>query len=120
MLLSHPAGNEFTGRKHTVLLSFREHMDADYGEIIDSAEEMERDRVLVRLRCGACTVGPVCGVQADADKRVAPATLPRGGAAGSARPRRHRCHVFRPPAGIGSLSATDCPLSTGDPNAVCC
>lgn len=51
--LSHPAGNGFTGWKHTVLLYLREHMDAEYEEVIDWAEEMKRVRLLLSLRRGA-------------------------------------------------------------------
>ena len=47
--LSHPAGNGFAGWKHAVLLYLREHMDAEYGEVIDWAEEMERIRLLLDL-----------------------------------------------------------------------
>ena len=52
MQLSHPAGNGFAGWKHAVLLYLREHMDADYDEVIDWAEEMERVRFLLGLRRG--------------------------------------------------------------------
>jgi hypothetical protein len=50
--LSDPAGNGFAGWKHAVLLYLREHMDAEYEEIIDWAEEMERIRFLLGLRRG--------------------------------------------------------------------
>ena len=50
--LSDPAGNGFAGWKHAVLLYLREHMDAEYEEIIDWAEEMERIRFLLNLRRG--------------------------------------------------------------------
>lgn len=50
--LSHPAGNGFAGWKHAVLLYLREHMDAEYEEVIDWAEEMERVRLLLSLRRG--------------------------------------------------------------------
>ena len=50
--LSDPAGNEFAGWKHAVLLYLREHMDAEYEEIIDWAEEMGRIRFLLGLRRG--------------------------------------------------------------------
>ena len=52
MQLSHPAGNGFAGWKHAVLLYLREHMDAEYEEVIDWAEEMERVRFLLGLRRG--------------------------------------------------------------------
>ena len=52
MQLSHPAGNGFAGWKHAVLLYLREHMTAEYEEIIDWAEEMERIRFLLSLRRG--------------------------------------------------------------------
>lgn len=50
--LSHPAGNGFDGWKHAVLLYPRKHMDAEYEEVIDWVEEMERIRFLLGLRCG--------------------------------------------------------------------
>lgn len=50
--LSHPAGNGFAGWNHAVLLYLREHMDAEYEEVIDWAEEMERIRLLLSLRHG--------------------------------------------------------------------
>ena len=49
--LSDPAGKPVAGWKHAVLLYLREHMDAEYEEIIDWAEEMERIRFLLSLRC---------------------------------------------------------------------
>ena len=52
MKLSHPAGNGFAGWKHAVLLYLREHMEAEYEEVIDWAEEMERVRCLLGLRRG--------------------------------------------------------------------
>ena len=52
MKLSHPAGNGFASWKHAVLLYLREHMTAEYEEIIDWAEEMERIRFLLGLRRG--------------------------------------------------------------------
>jgi hypothetical protein len=45
--LSHPAGNGFAGWKHAILLYLREHMGAEYQEIIDWAGEMERVRLLL-------------------------------------------------------------------------
>ena len=53
MELSHPAGNGFAGWKHAVLLYLREHMDAEYEEVIDWAEEMERVRAVLNLRRGS-------------------------------------------------------------------
>ena len=50
--LSDTAGNGFAGWKHAVLLYLREHMDAEYEEVIDWAEEMERVRFLLGLRHG--------------------------------------------------------------------
>lgn len=50
--LSYPAGNGFAGWKHAVLLYLREHMDVEYEEVIDWAEEMERVRHLLSLRRG--------------------------------------------------------------------
>ena len=52
MQLSHPAGNGFAGWKHAVLLYLREHMEAEFKEIIDWAEEMDRVRRLLGLRRG--------------------------------------------------------------------
>lgn len=52
MQLSHPAGHGFAGWKHAVLLYLREHMDAEYAEVIDWAEEMERVRALLGLDRG--------------------------------------------------------------------
>jgi IS5 family transposase len=40
------------GWKHAVLLYLREHMDAEYEEVIDWAEEMERVQFLLGLRRG--------------------------------------------------------------------
>ena len=51
--LSDPAGNGFAGWKHAVLLYLREHMDAEYEEIIDWAEEMERIRFLLVFGAGS-------------------------------------------------------------------
>jgi IS5 family transposase len=53
MQLSHPAGSGFAGWKHAVLLYLREHMNAEYEEVIDWAEEMERIRRLLGLQRGA-------------------------------------------------------------------
>ena len=50
--LNHPAGNGFAGWKHAILLYLREHMDAEYEEIIDWAEEMDRIRFLLGPRRG--------------------------------------------------------------------
>ena len=50
--LSHPAGKPVAGWKHAVLLYLREHMDAEYDEVIDWAEEMDRVRRLLCLRRG--------------------------------------------------------------------
>ena len=50
--LSYPAGKPITGWKHAVLLYLREHMGAEYEEIIDWAEEMDRVRRLLGLRHG--------------------------------------------------------------------
>lgn len=52
MQLSHPAGNGFAGWKHAVLLYLREHMDAEYEEVIDWTEEMDRIRRLLGLQRG--------------------------------------------------------------------
>ena len=52
MELSDPAGNGFAGWKHAVLLYLREHMDAEYEEVIDWAEEMERVRAVLNLQRG--------------------------------------------------------------------
>ncbi|RKS78310.1 IS5 family transposase [Haloarcula quadrata] len=52
MELSDPAGNGFAGWKHAVLLYLREHMSAEYEEIIDWAEEMERVRAVLNLQRG--------------------------------------------------------------------
>jgi hypothetical protein len=52
MQLSHPAGNGFAGWKHAVLLSLREHLKAEYEEVIDWAEEMKRVRCLLGLHRG--------------------------------------------------------------------
>jgi len=50
--LSDPAGNGFAGWKHALLLYLREHMDAEYQEVIDWAEEMERVRAVLNLERG--------------------------------------------------------------------
>jgi hypothetical protein len=50
MELSDPAGNGFAGWKHAVLLYLREHMSAEYEEIIDCAEEMERAQAVLNLQ----------------------------------------------------------------------
>jgi hypothetical protein len=50
--LSHPAGSGFVGWKHTVLLYPRKYMDAEYNEVVDWAEEMDRVRRLLCLRRG--------------------------------------------------------------------
>ena len=50
--VSDPAGNGFAGWKHALLLYLREHMDAEYQEVIDWAEEMERVRAVLKLERG--------------------------------------------------------------------
>ena len=58
MQLSDPVGSGFAGWKHAVSLFLREHMDAEYEEIIDWAEEMERIRLLLGLRRGKVAAPP--------------------------------------------------------------
>ena len=49
MQLSHPVGKPVAGWKHAVLLYLREHMEAEFEEIIDWAEKMDRVRRLLGL-----------------------------------------------------------------------
>jgi hypothetical protein len=48
--LSHPAGKPVAGWKHAVLLYLREHMEAEYEEVINWAEEVVRIRFLLGLQ----------------------------------------------------------------------
>jgi hypothetical protein len=50
--LSLPAGKPVAGWKHAVLLYLHEHMDAEYEEIIDWTEEMERIRFVLGFQRG--------------------------------------------------------------------
>jgi LytS/YehU family sensor histidine kinase len=43
---------DFAGWKHALLLYLREHMKAEYQEVIDRAEEMERVRAVLSLERG--------------------------------------------------------------------